>query len=93
MYVICMFMYVRMVTHIARVWIKRERLPIVSVVSWAEKWIFTFPRSRLRILSREIGSTVPSHMSLLISVLGLNLMLTYYGILPSSAAASIYYLF
>ena len=46
------------------------------------------PRSRLRIWSRERGSAVPSHASLLISILRLNLVLTY-GIPPSSAAASI----
>ena len=38
-------------------------------------------RSRLKIWSRETGSEVPSRVSLLISILGLNLVLTY-GILP-----------
>ena len=34
-------------------------------------------RSRLRIWSRETGSAVPSRVSLLISILRLNLALTY----------------
>ena len=38
-------------------------------------------RSRLRIWSRETGSAVPSRVSLLISILRLNLMLAY-GIPP-----------
>ena len=50
---------------------------------------FPCPRSCLRIWSRETGSAVPSRVSRLISILKLNLVLTY-GILPSSAAASIY---
>ena len=33
---------------------------------------------------------IPSRVSLLISILRLNLVLTYYGILPSSATAAIY---
>ena len=56
-----------MVTHIARVWINRVRLPILHVVS----------HSRLRIWSRETGSAVPYRVSLLISILRLNLALTY----------------
>ena len=40
-------------------------------------------RSRLRIWSRETGSTVPSRVSLLIPILRLNLVLTY-GIPPRS---------
>ena len=39
------------------------------------------PRSRLRIWSRETGSAVPSRVSLLISILRLNLVRTY-GIPP-----------
>ena len=39
------------------------------------------PRACLRIWSRETGSAVPSRVSLLISILRLNLVLTY-GILP-----------
>ena len=46
------------------------------------KSILPCPRSRLRILSRETGSAVsPSRVSLLISILRLNLVLTY-GIPP-----------
>ena len=39
------------------------------------------PRTCLRIWSRETGSAVPSRVSLLISILRLNLVLTY-GIPP-----------
>ena len=39
------------------------------------------PRACLRIWSRETGSAVPSRVSLLISILRLNLVLTY-GIPP-----------
>ena len=35
------------------------------------------PRSRLRIWSRETVSSVPSRVSLLISILRLNMVLTY----------------
>ena len=45
------------------------------------KLIFPCPRSRLRIWSRETGSAVPSRVSLLISILRLNLVLAY-GIRP-----------
>ena len=45
------------------------------------KIIFPCPRSRLRVWSRETGSAVPSRVSLLISILRLNLVLTY-GIPP-----------
>ena len=38
---------------------------------------FFCSRSRLRIWSRETGSAVPSRVSLLISILRLNLVLTY----------------
>ena len=43
--------------------------------------IFPCPRSCLRILSRETVSAVPSRVSLLISILRLNMVLTY-GIPP-----------
>ena len=39
--------------------------------------IFPCPRACLRIWSRETGSAVPSRASLLISILRLNLVLTY----------------
>ena len=39
--------------------------------------VFPCPRSRLRIWSRETDSAVPSRVSLLISMLMLNLVLTY----------------
>ena len=45
-------------------------------------------RSRLRVWSRETGSTVPSRVSLLISILGLNMVLTY-GI-PSEFRGGVY---
>ena len=60
---------------VARVRINRVRLPILLVVS------FHCPRSRLRIWPRETGSAVPSRVSMLISILRLNLVLTY-GIPP-----------
>ena len=43
--------------------------------------VFPGPRFRLRIWSRETSSAVPSRVSLLISILKLNLVLTY-GIPP-----------
>ena len=42
---------------------------------------YTCPRSRLRIWSCETGFAVPSRVSLLVSILKLNLVLTY-GIPP-----------
>ena len=48
---------------------------------------FRSPRSRLRIWSRETGSAVPFRVSLIISIIRLNLVLT--GFFPSFAAASI----
>ena len=45
------------------------------------KLIFPCPRSRLRIWSSETSSAVPSRVSLLVSILRLNLVLTY-GIPP-----------
>ena len=60
--------------------------------SWSAeqgKVIFPCTRSRLRIWSRETGSAVTSRVSLLISKLRLNLVLTY-EISPDFAAASIY---
>ena len=43
--------------------------------------LISCPRSRMRTSSRETGSAVPSRVSLLISILRLNLVLTY-GIPP-----------
>ena len=45
------------------------------------KLTFPCPRACLRIWSREVSSAVPSRVSLLISILRLNLVLTY-GIPP-----------
>ena len=70
-------MYVCMVTHIARVWINRVTLPVLHVVSQPGKSVFPCPRSCPRIWSREKGSAVPSRVSLLISILRLNMVLTY----------------
>ena len=39
--------------------------------------VFSCPRSRLRIWSRERGSAVPFRVTLLISILRLNLVLTH----------------
>ena len=74
-------MYVCMVITYSGVWINRVRLPILLVVSWTGKLIFPCPRACLRIWSRETGSAVPSRVSLLISILRLDLVLTY-GIPP-----------
>ena len=54
------------------------------------KLVFPCPRSRLRILSREMATADPSRVSLLISILRLNLVLTFTGFLPIFAAESIY---
>ena len=74
-------MYVCMVTHIAIVRINRVRLPVLHVVSWTGKLIFPCPRSCLRIWFRGTGSAVPSRVSLLNSILRLNMVLTY-GVPP-----------
>ena len=42
-----------------------------------ENIFFPCPRSRLRVWSRETGSAVPSRVSLLISILRLNLVVNY----------------
>ena len=68
-------------SHIARVRINRVSLPALLVVSSTGKMFFSCLGSRLRIWSREMGSAVPSRVSLLISILRLNLVLTY-GIPP-----------
>ena len=49
--------------------------------------MFPSPRSRLRIWSREMGSAVPSRVSLFISILRLNVVLTY-GIPPEFRGGS-----
>ena len=70
-----------MVTHLARVRINRVRLPILLVVSWnrdTDCW------------SHEICSAVPSRVSLFISILRLNIVLTY-GIPPEFRALWIFY--
>ena len=69
-------MYVCMVTYIARVWINRVRLTTCSWSAEQGKRIFSCPRSRLIIWSRQTGSAVPSRVSLLISILILNMVLT-----------------
>ena len=73
-------MYVCMVTHIARVWINPGKVanPARGHLNRKhEYFIFPCPHSRLRIWSRETDSAVPSRISLLISVIRLNLVLTY----------------
>ena len=69
-------------THEARVRINRVRLPILLVVSRTGK-INNISLSPFapEIWSRETGSAVSSRVSLLISILRLNLVLTY-GIPP-----------
>ena len=70
-----------MVITYSRVWINRVRLPILLVVSGTGKIISPCPRACLRIWSRETGSAVPSRVSLLMSILRLNRVLSY-GIPP-----------
>ena len=54
-----------------------------------ENEYFPGPHSRLRIWPHETGSAVPSRVSLLISILRLNLVLPFTAFLPSFVAASI----
>ena len=70
-----------MVTHIARVWINRVRLPILHVVSWTGKLYISLSAFAPENLVSRDGLGSPSRVSLLISILRLNLMLTY-GIPP-----------
>ena len=69
-----------MVIAFKRVWINRVRLPILLVVSLTgKKNIFLSPFASQKLVSRYgLGSPVPH---LLISILGLNLVLTH-GIPP-----------
>ena len=71
-------MYVCISSTFSRVWINRVRC---SRSAEQGNRTFPCPRSRLRISSRETGSAVPSRVSLLTSILMLNLVLTY-GIPP-----------
>ena len=72
-----------MVTHIARVWINRVKLPVLHVVGWTGKFNISLSAFVPEIWSHETGSPVPSRVSLLISILiRLNLVLTTYGISP-----------
>ena len=80
-----------MVNAFSRVWISQEK-NIARCQLKRGKLSFPFPRLRLRIWSRETGSAVPSHASLLISTLKLNLVRTH-GILPDfNDAAHIYHI-
>ena len=56
-----LYVYVCMVTHIARVWINRIRFPIMHVVSWTEKInISLSPFAPDNLVSRDgFGSPVP----------------------------------
>ena len=65
-----------MVPHISRVWINREGCQTCTWSAGQGNSIFRCPRSCLKIWSRETGSAVPSRVSLLISILRLNLVLT-----------------
>ena len=73
---LCMYRH-HLTSHVARTKINRVRLPILPWSAEQGKWIFPCPRSRLITWSRETGSAVPSRVSLLISTLRLNLVLTY----------------
>ena len=63
------------------VWINRIRLPILLMVSSKGKVNNSLsPFAPENLVSRNgFGSVVPSRVSLLVSILGLNLVLTYYG--------------
>ena len=74
-------MYVCMVTHIARVWINQVRLPVLHVVSWTGKMNISLSEFVPENLVSRDGFAVPSRVSLIISILRLNLVLTY-GIPP-----------
>ena len=59
-----------------------------------ENVFFLYPRACLRIWSRETGSVVPSRVSLLISILRLNLVLTYYRYgIPPEFRGGVQYIF
>ena len=77
---VCMYMYVWSL-HIAEYGSTGQGCQSCSWSGEQGKLIFPCPRSRLRIWSRDTGSAVPSRVSLLISILRLNLVLTH-GILP-----------
>ena len=62
-----------LITYSKRVRINHVRLSILK----QGKLMFPCLRSRLRRLSRETGSAVPSRVSLLISILRLNLVLSH----------------
>ena len=64
-------MYVCMVTHIARVWINRVRLPASGQLNREEKKLAAFASENL--VSRDVSSRV----RLLIAILRLNLVHTY----------------
>ena len=77
-------MYVCMVITCSRLGISPYGYQSCSWSAGQGKCIFPCPRLRLKIWSRETGSAVPYRVSmLLISVLRLNLVLTY-GIPPDS---------
>ena len=73
-------MHVCMVTYIARVWINRVANPARGQVKRGNEY-FLVRGWCLRIWPRETGPAVLSRVSLLISILRLNLVLTY-GIPP-----------
>ena len=76
-------MYIRMVTTYSKGKDQPGKAanPARGQLAEQGKLIIPYPRSRLRIWSRETGSAGPSRVSLLISILRLNLVLTY-GIPP-----------
>ena len=91
---VCMYMYVCMVISYSRVWsstINHQPGMVANPVRGQlnRKNNFSCPRSRLRIWSRETGSAVPSRVSLLISILRLNMVLTH-EVPPDFRAAPIY---
>ena len=61
-----------MVTHIAKVWINRVRLPILHVISWTRNIYISLSAFAPENLVSRDGLGSPSRVSLLISILRLN---------------------
>ena len=75
--IICIYICVTTAVCVCRTVFVKVANPVRGQLAEQGKWILPCPRSRLRIWSRETGSTVPSRVGLLISILRLNLVLTY----------------
>ena len=78
--VVCM--YVQVITYSKSKDFNRVRLPILLVVSWTGKIFPVRVRTWEFGLARRVWQSVPSRVGLLISILRLSLVLTYYEIPP-----------